>query len=159
MSFRRVTESNKVITTMVIGPLDDHTYCVRSTFTHLGLCRKLYDCSLHHFTACKYVLKCTLLTFSSTSNWRHQQTQEQDIHCSRYQQRPHSGDDTRQQHEVCFIMNKTRIKSIISCTPVSNRIITIRISAKREKNSLIMQLYALMSTYDDDLVEEFYEQL
>ena len=26
---------NKVITTMVIRPLDDRTYCVRSAFTHL----------------------------------------------------------------------------------------------------------------------------
>ena len=26
----------KVITTTVIGPLDDHTYCVRFTITHLG---------------------------------------------------------------------------------------------------------------------------
>ena len=36
---------HKVIATMVIWPLDDHTYCA-----HLGLWRKLYDCSLHHFT-------------------------------------------------------------------------------------------------------------
>ena len=30
-------KNNKVITTMVIGPLDKHTYCVRSAFTQLGL--------------------------------------------------------------------------------------------------------------------------
>ena len=35
---------------MVIGPPDDHTYCARSAFTHLGLWWKLNNCSLHHFT-------------------------------------------------------------------------------------------------------------
>ena len=36
---------------MVIEPLDDHAYCTRSAFTHLGLWRKLYDifiASLHN---------------------------------------------------------------------------------------------------------------
>ena len=59
---------NKVITTMVIGQLDDLTYGAPSALTHLGLRRKLYDCSLHHFTTSKCILKCALLTFSSTSN-------------------------------------------------------------------------------------------
>ena len=69
-----------------------------------------------------------------------------------------SGDDAKQQHGVNFIVDKTRIKSLISCTPVSNRIITIHISTK-PKNITIMQVYAPTSTYDDDLMEEFYEQL
>ena len=34
---------HKVITTMIIMPLDKHAYCVRSTFTHMGLRQKLYD--------------------------------------------------------------------------------------------------------------------
>ena len=33
---------NKIITTMVIRPLADRTYCVRSAFPHLGLWRKQY---------------------------------------------------------------------------------------------------------------------
>ena len=49
---------DKVITTMVIGPFDDHTYCARSVFTHLGLWWKLYDCSWDHFTARQFILKC-----------------------------------------------------------------------------------------------------
>ena len=53
---------------MVIGPLDGHTFCARSAFTHLGLWRKLYDCSLHHFTTSQSILACALLPFSSTSN-------------------------------------------------------------------------------------------
>ena len=42
---------DKVITTMVIRPLDDRTYCARSAFIRLGLSRKLCDCSQDHFTA------------------------------------------------------------------------------------------------------------
>ena len=42
---------NKVITTVVIRPLDDCTHCVRSVLTQLGLWRRLYDCSWHHLTA------------------------------------------------------------------------------------------------------------
>ena len=30
-------QKNKVLTTMVIEPLEDHAYCARSAFTHLGL--------------------------------------------------------------------------------------------------------------------------
>ena len=48
--------------------LDDHTYRTRSAFTHLGFWRKLYDCSLHHFTTRQCILKCIIFTFSSTSN-------------------------------------------------------------------------------------------
>ena len=53
---------------MVIRPLDDRTYCGRSAFTHLGLRRKLYDCSLHHFIASQCLLKCVQLTFSSIAS-------------------------------------------------------------------------------------------
>ena len=49
---------DKVITTLVIRPLNDHTYCTRSAYTHLGLWRKLYNCSLHHFTTSQCILKC-----------------------------------------------------------------------------------------------------
>ena len=62
---------NKVIITMMIGPLDDYTYCARSAFTHLGLWPKLYDYSMHHFTTSQFILKCalfSLFTLSSTSN-------------------------------------------------------------------------------------------
>ena len=61
--------NRKVITTMVSCPLDAHTYCAWSAFTHLGLWRIVYDCSLHKFTTRKCILKCPLLTCSSTSNW------------------------------------------------------------------------------------------
>ena len=59
---------DKVITTMVIRPLNDRTHCARSAITQLGLWRKLYECLLDHFTTSQCILKCALLTFSSTSN-------------------------------------------------------------------------------------------
>ena len=48
------SNTDKVITTMVIRPHDDRTYCARSAFTHLGLWQKLYNCSLHHFTVSQF---------------------------------------------------------------------------------------------------------
>ena len=42
-------QRNKVITTMVIRPLNDRTNSAQSAFTHLGLWRKLYDCSWYHY--------------------------------------------------------------------------------------------------------------
>ena len=53
---------------MVIGQLNDYTYCAWSAFTHLGLWWKLHNCSLHHFTTSQCILKCALLTFSSISS-------------------------------------------------------------------------------------------
>ena len=63
-----ISRRHKVIARMVIGLLDDHTYCARCAFTHLGLWRNMYNCSLHHFTTIQCILKCDLLTFSATSN-------------------------------------------------------------------------------------------
>ena len=52
----RKVDSNaedKVITTMVIRPLDDHTcHCARSAVAHLGIWRKLYDCTWHRQPMC-----------------------------------------------------------------------------------------------------------
>ena len=62
----------------------------------------------------------------------------------------------KHQHGVGFIVNKTRIKSVISCTPVSSRIITIRISAEPGSITIV---YAPTSANEEDLVEEFYKQI
>ena len=69
-----------------------------------------------------------------------------------------SGDNTKHQHGVAFIVNKEKVNSVIGCTLISSRIITIRISAK-PKNMTIIQVYAPTQDYDDDIVEEFYEEL
>ena len=47
-------------------PLDHHTYYARSAFTHLKHWRKLYDCSLEHFTTSQWNPKRVPLTCSST---------------------------------------------------------------------------------------------
>ena len=59
---------NKVITTMMIRALNDRTYCVRYTFTHLGFWRKLQAYERQKFLPRKCLLKRALLTFSSISN-------------------------------------------------------------------------------------------
>ena len=48
--------------------------------------------------------------------------------------------------------------SVVSCTPVSSRMISIRISAKPH-NVTIIQVYAPSTDHDDEEVEEFYELL
>ena len=59
---------NKVITTMMIRPLDDCITCVQSAFTHLGFWRMLCDCSRQKFRDIKCLIKRVLSTFSSNSN-------------------------------------------------------------------------------------------
>ena len=58
-----VPSSDKLITTMVIRPLDICSYCAQSAFTHFGPSRKLFDCSRHHFTASQCFLKYAPLAF------------------------------------------------------------------------------------------------
>jgi len=70
----------------------------------------------------------------------------------------YSGEEKLHQHGVGFIVRKEIMSSIISCTPVSSRHISIRVSAKPQ-NLIIIQVYASTSDYDDDQIEEFYEQL
>ena len=70
----------------------------------------------------------------------------------------HSGEESRHVHGVGFIVRKEVAGCILSCTPVSSRIITIRVSAK-PKNITIIQVYAPTSDHDDQEVEEFYEQV
>ena len=70
----------------------------------------------------------------------------------------YSGDSSKHQHGVGFIVNKDRLNTVISCTPVSNRLIAMRISA-RPHNITIIQVYAPTQDYDDDAIEEFYAEL
>lgn len=70
----------------------------------------------------------------------------------------YSDNDTKHQHGVGFIVRKERVNSVISCTPINSRIISIRISA-RPKNVTIMQVYAPTQDYSDEEVNEFYDEL
>ena len=67
-----------------------------------------------------------------------------------------SGEDTKHEYGVGFIVRKEVTGCIISYTPISSRIISIRVSAK-PKNIIIIQVYAPTTEHDDQEVEEFYE--
>ena len=69
-----------------------------------------------------------------------------------------SGDEKKHQHGVAFIVRKEIFGSDISCTPISSRLISLRVSAKPH-NMTIIQVYAPTSDHDDEEVEQFYEQL
>ena len=69
-----------------------------------------------------------------------------------------AGDEKKHQHGVAIMVRKEISSSVISCTPVSSRVIAIRTSAKPHNMTLI-QAYAPTSDYEDDEVEAFYEQL
>ena len=70
----------------------------------------------------------------------------------------YSGDESKHQHGVGILVNKNKIDSVISCTPISSRLMSIRIAAKPQ-NITIFQVYAPTTDYSDETVEEFYEEL
>ena len=69
-----------------------------------------------------------------------------------------SGEEKKHQYGVAFIVRKEVTASVISCTPISSRLISIRISAKPH-NMTIIQVYAPTSDHEDEEIEEFYELL
>ncbi|CAI9726773.1 Hypothetical predicted protein [Octopus vulgaris] len=71
----------------------------------------------------------------------------------------YSEDDTKHKHATGFIVNKAKLSSAISCMSVSSRLINTRVAA-RVQNISIIQVYAPTLEYDEDnVVEEFYEDL
>ena len=59
----------KIVTMILIRSFDNRTHYARSAFTHLGLRRKMYDFDCFTSQPVNWcILKCALLTFSSTSN-------------------------------------------------------------------------------------------
>ena len=62
-------------------------------------------------------------------------------------------EDSKHQYGVTFIVRKEAVCSIISCTPISSRLISNRISA-RPYNITVIQVHAPMSDH-----EQFHEQL
>ena len=69
-----------------------------------------------------------------------------------------SEDSSVHQHGVAFLVNKKRVNSVLSCTPISSRLISIRIAAKPHNITLI-QVYAPTLDYNEEDIEEFYEEL
>ena len=68
------------------------------------------------------------------------------------------GEDSKHQYWVTFIIWKEVVGCIISCTPISSRLISIRIST-RTHSITVIQVYAPTSDHDDEEVEQFCEQL
>ena len=69
-----------------------------------------------------------------------------------------SGKEDIHQHGVGFLVHKDMVNTAMGCRPVSSRLITIRLRAVLF-NITIVQAYAPTSDYDDNEVEEFYDQL
>ena len=65
----------------------------------------------------------------------------------------HYGEDSKHQYGITFIVQKKVVDSIVSCTPISSRLISIRISV-RPYNITVIQVHAPASDH-----EQFYEQL
>ena len=55
-------------------------------------------------------------------------------------------------------LHKDIVNTVMGCRPVSSRLITIRLRAA-PFNITIVQVYAPMSDYDDNKIEELYDQL
>ena len=70
----------------------------------------------------------------------------------------YSGDETKHQQGVAFLVRKEITGCVISCTPINSRIIMIRISGK-PKNISIIQAYAPTTEHEDEEVEQFYDQI
>ena len=69
-----------------------------------------------------------------------------------------SGMDDKYEHGVGFLVHKDIVNTVMGCRPVSSRLITIRLRAVTF-NITIVQAYAPTSDYDDNKIEEFYDQL
>ena len=57
-----------------------------------------------------------------------------------------------------FIVDKRTANTMIECTPVSERIISIRIASK-PFNTTIIQVYAPTTDYEEQAVDELFEDL
>ena len=69
-----------------------------------------------------------------------------------------SGREDKHQEGIGFLVNKEIVNCVISCQPISSRIMTLRLNAT-PLNITIIQAYAPTSDYDDDFVDQFYEQI
>ena len=68
------------------------------------------------------------------------------------------GKENKQEHGVGFLVHKDIVNNVIGCRSVSTRFITIRLRVV-PFSSTIVQVYVPTSDYDDNEIEEFYDQL
>ena len=64
----------------------------------------------------------------------------------------------KHEHGVEFLVHKDIVNTVMGCRPVSSRLVTIRLRAV-PFSTTIVQAYAPTSDYDDNKIEEFYDQL
>ena len=69
-----------------------------------------------------------------------------------------SGKEKKHEHGVGFLIHKTIMGSVFGCRPISSRFISLRLRAS-PFNITIVQMYAPTTSYDDNKVETFYDQL
>ena len=69
-----------------------------------------------------------------------------------------SGRDDKHEQGVAFLIHENTVNCVMGCRPVSSRLITIRLRTT-PFNITIIQAYTPTSDYDDDDVDDFYEQL
>ena len=67
-----------------------------------------------------------------------------------------SGHEDRHEHEVGFFIHKDTVNTIMGCRPVSSRLIPIRLKASPFNITIIQ---AQITDYDDDGIEDAYDQL
>lgn len=70
----------------------------------------------------------------------------------------YSGLEKKHEEGVGFLVHKNNINSVLECTPVSSRIMTIRLKAS-PFNVTIIQIYAPTTAYSKEEVEQFYDEL
>ena len=69
-----------------------------------------------------------------------------------------SGKEDKHEHGVEFLVHKDIVNTVMGCRPVSSRLITICLRVV-PFNITIAEAYAPTSHYDDNKIEEFYDQL
>ena len=69
-----------------------------------------------------------------------------------------SGKEDKDKPGVGFLVHKDIVNTVMGCRPVSSRLVTIRPRAV-PFNITIVQAYAPTSDYDNNEIEEFYDQL
>ena len=69
-----------------------------------------------------------------------------------------SGKEDTHEHGVGFLVHKDIVNTVMGCRPVSSSLITIRLRAV-PYNITILKAYAPTSDYDDNELEQFYDQL
>ena len=70
----------------------------------------------------------------------------------------YSGKEDKHEQGVGFLVQKDIANTVMGCQPISSRLITIRLRAS-PFNISIVQVYAPTSDYEDEEVEDFYNQL